>query len=557
MSLVGNLEDLGLGEILQIVSLSRKSGILVIQSSGREARVFFRQGQVVKASSTVYPLNLADELASRGLSDPSAIESAAAIQQSGGFRQRLGEILISEGSIDAGALEELVRQLVENVVYSLFSWEEGTFDFELQDNLENVDDIRTDHLQFILGQGLNAQFLAMEGSRLIDELRYAGEPGQPEASEESVDFAFDLLQGEDLPAFEPPPLQPAAPPRHLVLVDDDDTTRELIAAMLHEKGWVVSRYAKSEDALIGIDGLCRDGHQPTLLVDLIMPRMDGTGLLGGLELLELIHANFPAVKALSMADHHNTEAERQLRAMGYLLISKPPRASISNPDICSSFCGRLALQLERVEAGDSAGLGYTVNIGDELRMEMGETAISQSVAVLQSTGISLLRGMLEELNNPALGGGIILLVLRFAAEFMGRAVIFIVKQDEIAGLGQFGIDDRELTADARIRSIRMPRHEKTLFSEVVESQLPVKLQPDDSRWSRYLLEQLGGRPNEVFLGPIVSEEKVVAILYGDNGDGSSPIGDTDSLEIFLSQAGIAMEKALLQRRLKDKHSEGM
>ncbi|MDD2849312.1 MAG: DUF4388 domain-containing protein, partial [Desulfuromonadaceae bacterium] len=28
MSLVGNLEELGLGEILQIVSLSRKTGVL-------------------------------------------------------------------------------------------------------------------------------------------------------------------------------------------------------------------------------------------------------------------------------------------------------------------------------------------------------------------------------------------------------------------------------------------------------------------------------------------------------------------------------------------------
>ena len=32
MSLVGSLEDLGLGEILQIVSLSRKSGRLLLRS---------------------------------------------------------------------------------------------------------------------------------------------------------------------------------------------------------------------------------------------------------------------------------------------------------------------------------------------------------------------------------------------------------------------------------------------------------------------------------------------------------------------------------------------
>jgi hypothetical protein len=80
---------------------------------------------------------------------------------------------------------------------------------------------------------------------------------------------------------------------------------------------------------------------------------------------------------------------------------------------------------------------------------------------------------------------------------------------------------------------------------------------DDSQWCNYLKEHLGGNPTEAFMGPIVSEGKVVAVLYGDNGYDPRPIGDTDSLEIFLSQAGIAMEKALLQRRLKEKHLEGM
>ena len=66
MSLVGNLEDLGLGEILQIVSLSRKSGILALHSKGREGRVVFRQGQVIRATSTTYQESLGDVLARCG-----------------------------------------------------------------------------------------------------------------------------------------------------------------------------------------------------------------------------------------------------------------------------------------------------------------------------------------------------------------------------------------------------------------------------------------------------------------------------------------------------------
>jgi hypothetical protein len=46
MSLVGNLEEPGFGELLQIVSPSRKTGVLSLSSSGKDGSVFFRQGRM-------------------------------------------------------------------------------------------------------------------------------------------------------------------------------------------------------------------------------------------------------------------------------------------------------------------------------------------------------------------------------------------------------------------------------------------------------------------------------------------------------------------------------
>ncbi len=85
-----------------------------------------------------------------------------------------------------------------------------------------------------------------------------------------------------------------------------------------------------------------------------------------------------------------------------------------------------------------------------------ESAISPS-APQQSPGLHLLRGMLQELNNPSLGGGIILLILRFASELMNRAVILLVKDEEIVGLGQFGIELEGESADVRVRNTRLPK----------------------------------------------------------------------------------------------------
>ncbi|TGU73929.1 response regulator [Geomonas terrae] len=576
MSLVGNLEDLGLGEILQIVSLSRRSGVLTLQSRGREARVLFRSGQVIRAISSTFQQNIGEVLIQQGVIDLGTLKRALSIQADEGYTQLLGAIMVDRFNVSADAIETVVREQIENVVYSLFAWAEGTFEFELQEIGEG-DSARLDPVQFMLQQGLNPQYLAMEGSRIIDEQRHRGESGEEHdeavAHDESVDFAFDLLQEPepsppasplfppDVPAFQEEP--PAAPihaaPREqitattagkpLVLVDDDPATLAALTDLLTAQGFRVEGMDRGEDALIRVDSLYRDGVRPTVLVDLIMPRMDGTGILGGLELLELVRNNFPELPLLGFSDFPNDEAQRKMRTLGIPLLMKPSKGDLD--DALDIFAPRLQKALESLAAGEDAAF-TSVNIGDELRLEMGEEPALSAPQVSQSTGISQLRGMLEELNNPQLGGGIILLVLRFAAEFVNRAVVLLVKKETIQGLGQFGLQDRDGSADARVRSLSIPRGEQSLFTQVLETRFPVKGGVDASVWSHHFLEQLGGgRPAEYFVGPIVSEGKVVAVLYGDNLPEDKPVGDTDSLEIFLSQAGIAMEKALLQRRLQE------
>lgn len=182
--------------------------------------------------------------------------------------------------------------------------------------------------------------------------------------------------------------------------------------------------------------------------------------------------------------------------------------------------------------------------------ELGESSGLVPSQSPQSPGLHLLRGMLQELSNPSLGGGIILLILRFASELMNRAIIFLVKETEIVGLGQFGIELQDESPDIKVRNMRIPLHEQSVFSQALADMSPGSFQPPEDRWMNYLFEQLGGdRPAEVFIGPLMSEGRVVAVLYGDNLPEQKPIGDTEALEIFLSQAGLAMEKALLERRM--------
>jgi CheY-like chemotaxis protein len=553
MSLVGNLDELGLGNILQIVSLSRKTGILSLSSRGRDGSVFFRQGKIVRATSSAYQQSLGEVLVQKGVIDLALLRKALAFQQENGFRQRLGVILVKSFGVSKEIIEEVVREQTENVVFSLFAWAEGTFKFEVQNLVEIVDGTKTDPLQFMLGQGLNPQFLAMEGIRILDEKRQAAEMrfAGGDSSDGAVNFDFDPENGSN-----PSASSPLAVQQPVIIVDDDGPTLQAIADGLTENGFVVHAMTRSEDTLIKVDSLHRNGERPVVLIDLIMPKMDGSGVLGGIELLELLHNNFKDLQLMIMTDYHHAEAEKKIRGLGYPFINKPRRVEIDTPAIMGSFLSKITKDIR-----DSSGIMVSgdfqsqFNLGDELRIEMGEDDdMPRAVeSPQQSGGLSLLRGMLEELNNPDLQGGVPLLVLRFASEFVNRAIVFTIQDQVISGFGQFGITGGSISGNDRVRAIHFPQESGSMFDEPLRSGQPLTFSPNPTPVDSHLFEQLGGGiPTEVFVGPLISQSRVIGFLYGDNLPDKKPIGDIEPLAIFLAQAGISMEKSLLERQLNER-----
>jgi len=556
MSLVGNLEDLGLGEILQIVSLSRKSGVLQLNSLDRDGRVIFHDGQVIRASASTFPENIGDLVIRAGLVDFVTLKRALVIQHESDDGRRIGDVLVSDFGVDREAIETVVREQVEKIVYSFFSWDEGAFSFELGDPKE-IASTTLNPMQFMLDSGLNPQWLAMEGSRILDEKRHRGEDVD-ERGESLIDIDQMLAEVKgEVPVKSSPEGSDATaittkPPRKFIVVDDDPGTAEKIASLLQERKSPVHVFTNYNSFLESVSQA--DPATTTLVIDLIMPRRDGRGVLGGLELLEEVRAQYPDFQVLVMSDHPNQEAEQSVRNFGVpTLFPKPKKDDVlaerGRAGLIALVDAIIALSEDSSEEPEKADVLY--NIGAELLREMGEVATgTPEQSSQQSPGLHLLRGMLQELNNPSLGGGIILLILRFASELMNRAVILLVKEEEIVGLGQFGIELNGDSADVRVRNVKLPREEDHVFKEALQSFSPYRRAAKKSEWNDYFFEQLGGqRPGEVFVGPLVSEGRVVAVLYGDNLPDEKPIGDTEALEIFLSQAGLAMEKALLERRM--------
>lgn len=191
MSLVGRLEDLALPDIFQIISLSKKTGTLVVRSRKGTGIVVFRSGQVIQAGNDTIRDSLGNILVSQGMIDSAALAAALGIQKSTP-QKPLGMILVESGAVSAKTIEQVVRQQIEEIISDLLGWEEGFFNFELGD-VDSQDKIEVDTQDFLLKSGLSTEYLLMESTRILDEKRNH--------------------QARKTPALPPKtPLSPAAPP---------------------------------------------------------------------------------------------------------------------------------------------------------------------------------------------------------------------------------------------------------------------------------------------------------------------------------------------------------
>ncbi|GAB4490547.1 MAG: hypothetical protein OHK006_23500 [Thermodesulfovibrionales bacterium] len=168
--------------------------------------------------------------------------------------------------------------------------------------------------------------------------------------------------------------------------------------------------------------------------------------------------------------------------------------------------------------------------------------------------ISALKALTQELRFPSSTSEITLLVLRFASDIFQRGVLFMVGRSEMVGLGQFGLEIEQ--ADEKVRGIVLTVAKSEFLQKIVTEQRPYKGMIARDEVTQYFIKELGnGWPAEAGFFPVVAEGKVVAMLYCDNISTTSTVGETEGLEIFISHAGLALEKALLQRRIQEMERE--
>ena len=194
------------------------------------------------------------------------------------------------------------------------------------------------------------------------------------------------------------------------------------------------------------------------------------------------------------------------------------------------------------------------SLGGSLAEETGgETWVEdwgERGAIPERKDISALKALTQELRFPNSTSEITLLILRFASDIFQRGVLFMVGETELTGLGQFGLDIEG--ADEKIRETVLTFGKSPFLKGIIEAGPSYKGRVERDSVTEFLMRDLGGGwPSEVALFPVITEGKVVALLYCDNAATGEGFSETEGLEIFISQAGLALEKSLLQRKLQE------
>jgi tetratricopeptide (TPR) repeat protein len=101
---------------------------------------------------------LGDILAKNNRISREQLEQAIQLQDDKRDR-KLGEILVNMGAIGRDELEEYMRLQIEEAVYHLFTWTQGTFNFEAG--------VRPEQTDFLVQ--INPESLLLEGARRVDE----------------------------------------------------------------------------------------------------------------------------------------------------------------------------------------------------------------------------------------------------------------------------------------------------------------------------------------------------------------------------------------------------
>ncbi|MCP4147010.1 MAG: DUF4388 domain-containing protein [bacterium] len=160
MAFKGTLKEFKVPDILQLLSLQKKTGILTFTSTEGFITLIFELGLICGVDSFPRKLEMrvGNVLVKQDIISDEMLQRALTIQKR--TNQKIGEILVGMGLVGEETIRESLITQARQIILSLFKWKKGEYNFKIMEHLDRsmkiIEPIPTDNL-------------IMEGVQMLDE----------------------------------------------------------------------------------------------------------------------------------------------------------------------------------------------------------------------------------------------------------------------------------------------------------------------------------------------------------------------------------------------------
>ncbi len=530
MSISGSLQDVSVADVMQFIHLGRRTGTLVLRRSRERALIGFHLGKLVSAQAPRTP-QLGELLVEAGLVEPAALAVAVTAQEQALERRTLGQTLVAGGAIEPQALRNAVVRQIEQAVSEIIAWDRGTFEFAVGD-LRPVDDVALYPGDVIPDADINTQMVLLEAARIFDERnRLGGEGGAGEAGGER------RWPGSERPAVPPPATSPAAAAARV---------RAALAAVVEEEGDELEQLFAAAGTRPAVEAF----H-----LQVVSPDRDFaarvTGALG--ELRDVAGARAVALAEAGKVPLGDTPpiVLLDLRENG-VTLSQVVSLRRARPGASVVAVVEPGMPLAKVYAAGAlaaippeteAVVACVENLVESRREAAGGADDPRS-------GVARLRRVFGDLRSGLISATVALNLMHIISESVERAVLFLVSREQMAALGAFGTDRDGRSLAELTRGLKLPLDGESVLSVGYETGEVQSVSFEEARLPEPF-RSLVGRPKngQVVVFPVLGAQRVISLIYADNGERDDPVEDIDILELATAQVGMAFENELLRRQI--------
>jgi hypothetical protein len=513
---------------MQFIHLGRRTGTLSLHRGDEQAMIGFHSGKLISARSAETP-KLGDMLLEAGLIDEPTLRQAVQDQESGDGTMSLGRVLIASGKIEQEALRQMVSQQIEQTISNLVAWDNGSFEFAV-DDLRPIDDIALQPGEVVPEGDINTQMVLLEAARIFDErnrseAERAGEGDtlddthpvlpdtehrdEPEALAESQVIPPDF--GTDADHHLATLTETTQEPEHtLQVVSSDDDFFNRLKAAVPDQITTTERLPLMEAGRPAPGSLA-----PIVLVDL----REGQATLSD---IASFHERRPTTPVIALVDR--VVPVSQVYGAGALAA--------------------LSAEVDAVVA-------CVINVMQS-QQQLARFTGQRPAPRVDTSGVERLRRVYGDLRSGLLSATVALNLMHIISESVERAILFLVRRDCLQALGAFGLGKANKPLAELTRGMKLDLEESNVFTESLHSGEACSTNYAEAILPESVRKVLGAPlTGQVVVFPVLGAQRVISVIYTDNGQVDRPIEDIDILELATAQVGMAFENELLRRQITD------